>query len=878
MRYYLSLLSLLAGMLFLACQSSDTEPRREAPKTKPQPITVPAGYVVDSIYSPSTHEQGSWVALAEGENGRYYASDQFGRLYSFIMPAIGEHLDPTAVDSIDLNIGHAHGLIWAFNSLYVAVNLDWEREQYSYGSGVYRLTDRSGDGQLDHVELLMQLEGDGEHGPHSFVVSPDGNRLYFIAGNHTLIPEEIASNSRLPNNWDEDNLIPPYLDARGHANDIKAPGGWVASFDPDGTDWELHAAGFRNAFDMGFNKDGELFVFDADMEWDIGMPWYRPIRVCHATSGAEFGWRTGTGKWPAYFPDNLPAVVDLGQGSPTAVVMGKDLAFGAEYSQGLFAVDWSFGTMYYVDLVPEGSSYSGSKSEFLSGAPLPLTDVIATSSGEMVFAVGGRRLQSALYRVRYTGPSTESTTTESEEAQNLRALRHSLEELHTSSSGGIAQAWNQLNHEDRHIRYAARIALEHRSPSQWVSRFRNARDAQTVIEGALALARSDDDGYKDVVLRKLLAVNTAKLTAMQKIGIARAMQLSLLRLGDPDPSLKADLTDQLLSMFPSDDPAINRAISPILIHLEVPQATAMCVALMKSHTEKGTSTDGLISSEVTARSARYGPAIEDVIKYTPPSEAIYYAMLLSHVSEGWTPELREDYFQWYFDVMGAKGGLSFKAFMENARQKALTHVPETDRERFDELSGVYNPGADLADLPQPVGPGGTYNQGQLNKLLRENLNEDYRGEFANAKRTYEAALCAACHRMHGEGGIIGPDLTQINTRFNRWEILGAIISPHDEISDQYAFTLFEKEDGSKVAGRIASEDDDKVVIMPNPYTSTYKVEIAKADIVERGLSPVSPMPPGLLNRLNKDEILDLIAYLVSGGDDDHEYFTGNSSD
>ena len=54
--------------------------------------------------------------------------------------------------------------------------------------------------------------------------------------------------------------------------------------------------GFRNAYDIAFNPDGELFTFDSDMEWDWGMPWYRPIRINHCTSAAEFGWRSGTGK------------------------------------------------------------------------------------------------------------------------------------------------------------------------------------------------------------------------------------------------------------------------------------------------------------------------------------------------------------------------------------------------------------------------------------------------------------------------------------------------------------------------------------------------------------------------------------------------------
>ena len=81
----------------------------------------------------------------------------------------------------------------------------------------------------------------------------------------------------------------------------------------------MFVGGFRNAYDLAFNRDGELFTFDSDMEWDIGLPWYRPTRVNHLIPGAEFGWRSGWSTWPDYFVDSLPATIDIGRGSPTGV-------------------------------------------------------------------------------------------------------------------------------------------------------------------------------------------------------------------------------------------------------------------------------------------------------------------------------------------------------------------------------------------------------------------------------------------------------------------------------------------------------------------------------------------------------------------------------
>src|SRR5262245_47901469 len=144
------------------------------------------------------------------------------------------------------------------------------------------------------------------------------------------------------------------------------------------------------------------------MEWDVNTPWYRPTRVCLAASGSEFGWRNGAGKWPAYYPDSLPAIVDIGPGSPTGVTFGYGAKFPAKYQDAFFICDWSYGKLYAVHLTPEASAYTGTFEEFVAGTPLPLTDVVVNpEDGAMYFTIGGRNTQSGLYRVTYTG--SEST-------------------------------------------------------------------------------------------------------------------------------------------------------------------------------------------------------------------------------------------------------------------------------------------------------------------------------------------------------------------------------------------------------------------------------------------------------------------------------------
>ena len=112
--------------------------------------------------------------------------------------------------------------------------------------------------------------------------------------------------------YEGDLIQPRYEDASGHAVGVKAPGGTILRTDSSGGAIELVAGGLQNPYDLAFNRDGDLFTADSDMEWDTGMPWYRPTRVNHVVPGAEFGWRSGWAKFPEYFYDNLPPVVETG--------------------------------------------------------------------------------------------------------------------------------------------------------------------------------------------------------------------------------------------------------------------------------------------------------------------------------------------------------------------------------------------------------------------------------------------------------------------------------------------------------------------------------------------------------------------------------------
>ena len=265
--------------------------------------------------------------------------------------------------------------------------------------------------------------------------------------------------------------LPPAAawDASGHARGILAPGGWIYKTDPDGKTWELISIGYRNQYDIAFNRDGELFTYDSDMEWDMNTPWYRPTRVCHAVDGSEFGWRSGTGNWPDYYPDNLPPVVNVGPGSPTGIAFGYGAKFPAKYQDALFLCDWSYGKLYAVHLKPDGGTYKGELEEFVTGTPLPLTDIVVNpKDGAMYFTIGGRKTTSGLYRVTYVGKeSTAPSQGATFDSAERDAAPHKLEAFYGKKGPeGIDVAWPHLGDKDRFIRCAARTVLEYQGPGR----------------------------------------------------------------------------------------------------------------------------------------------------------------------------------------------------------------------------------------------------------------------------------------------------------------------------------------------------------------------------------------------------------------------------
>ncbi|MEZ6107132.1 MAG: c-type cytochrome [Pirellulaceae bacterium] len=793
--------------------------------TPVEKIRLADGFKIERIYNVPGTEQGSWVSLTTDERNRLIASDQYGKLYRITPPPIGSGESAT-VELINVDLGMCQGLLCAFDSLYAVVN-----GNAGQGAGLYRLRDTNGDDQYDEVTLLRSIEGGGEHGPHAVILSPDGQGLFVCGGNHTKIPN--PERSRVPRNWDEDQLLPSMPDAGGHAVGIRAPGGWICKTDPDGKSWELYASGFRNEYDIAFSLEGELFTYDADMEWDVGAPWYRPTRVNHVTSGAEFGWRTGTAKWPAFYPDSLGSIVDIGPGSPTGIVFGTGAKFPEAYQRALFIADWSYGIIYSVHMEPDGATYRATAERFCSAPALQVTDlVVGPQDGALYFAIGGRRTQSGLYRVTYVGDESTAPV-EPLALTELQRVRRRLETLHGNNDpSAVATAWGYLGHEDRTLRFTARVALEHQPVDAWRDKLSGATNPRTAIAATIALARCGTPDDQALAIETLNKVDVSSLSESDQLDLMRAYGVVAIRLGGVTEALRDGVIATFDGMYPASDATRNRELCRLLVAVDAP---------------------GVASRTL------------DLLQVAPTQEEqIHYAYCLRVLGGGSNQAEREAYFAWFNRAAALRGGHSFGGFLANIRKEAIDRLSPPDREALrDVIEALPQPVDALAELrARPV-----VQDWEVGDLFSVDESVYENRDIENGRRVFATAQCFKCHRFEGEGGLVGPDLTASGRRFNQQNLLEALVEPSKVVSDQYQATLFVMDDGQQIAGRVINLNGDNFMVQQDMMNPGDLTSINSKFIEEMTPSAVSMMPDGLLDTFSRDEIHDLIAFLRSASSD-----------
>ncbi len=822
--------------------------------------TLP-GFKVEMLLKADPKINGSWISMAKDPKGRLLLGGQRGQAVTRVTIKDGQVAQQ---EDMKLPVSETMGMLFAFDSLYV--NGFGKNKEGTGVFGLFRLRSTKNDDNYDSVEFLREWEhGAGEHGAHAIVLGPD-KKLYIVCGNFTGVPEDRLATSP-HRNYQDDLVLPRAEDGNGFGAGKKPPGGYVVRLDENGQNLELFASGQRNTYDIAFNSDGELFGFDSDMEWDWGTPWYRPIRVFHAISGGDTGFREGAGKWPEYYFDSLPATVNIGLGCPTGVVFGSGAKFPAKYQKAFYILDWTYGRLIAAHMEPNGSSYKATWENFLAPkslheiagkTPLNLTDVLIGEDGAMYFTVGGRNTQAILYRVSYEGSeSTAAVDLHDAAGSEARALRHQLETFQGKPNAkAVDAAWPQLGHADRFIRYAARIAIETQPVDQWRSRAVTERNPEAALTGLLALARLGGSEAQADVLNSLAKFPMASLDETQQLEKLRVIEVSISRQGKPSAELAKPIIAELDPIFPAKSEHLNRELFQILLALDAPDAVAKTVKrLAAAKTQE---------------------------------EQIEYVMHLRTIKTGWTEALRREYFSWWtkdrsniqhpafvtqwFDDAGRAyaDGSSFPRFLGNFHGDAKATLNAEEQKSLASVLGAYAPPGPKP-VKKPAKPRAVVKEWKMADL-EPAMDQVSKGRnFQHGKAMFEAAQCLACHRFGNEGGAAGPDMTAVASRFKRHDILESIIEPSKVISDQYKNTTLRLKNGDVFEGRVMEESDDKIVLQPNPL-APEKVTVKKADLKSRALSNLSPMPEGLVNTFTKNEILDLMAYVESAGRQDHPAF------
>lgn len=789
--------------------------------TDPSSFLIAPGFQIELIHS-ATKDEGSWVSMAFDPRGRIIIGREDRGLLRMTLAADGRSI--TNVETVNDTLLECRGLQFAYDDLYANANNT---------KGLYRLRDTDGDDKFDEAKLLRQFEGGVGHGRNDLTLGPDG-MLYLIHGDSVDLPRDASCVD-----WTS-----PF---REHRRGEKSSEGHVLRADRDGRDWQLLTAGLRNPYGIAFNSDGEMFTYDADAEFDMGSPWYRPTQVKHLVPGGDFGWRGVTGRWPPYYPDhpdNAQPTAHIGKGSPTSVKFGYASRFPSPYRDALFILDWAYGRIIAVHLTPRGASYTGRPENFLKGRPLNVTDLDFGPDAAMYFVTGGRKTQAGLYRVRFVGsemPPATLTTQQRERqkhSEEARSIRRELEALLVSNGQGASKldfAWPHLGSPDPSIRYAARIVLEHQPLTAWQDRALGEKRLEAGLTALLALARSNDASLRARIVQRLNEIPLAALTSSQKVTVLYTYQLCLEGEDKLLSTILQEAVQRLDAIFPNDSREVNRYLSLLLAQQESPSVVAKSIPLLAESTDQ--------------------------------AEQLHYLFAIRKVRSGWTPDFRVAYIEGFHRSASYLGGEGLPGFLKQIRNDFLAAMSNPEKERFGSLiEQTLKLSTETETLPQRA----FVRQWQLSDLEEISSASKGKRDLENGRNLFAAAMCSRCHRVGTHGQLAGPDLTGVSRRFARRDILQSIIAPSLVVAENYHNDRIQSVDGRVLTGRITQSGDFRspaLRIVTDPLHPDQFTEIAKRDIESHTKIPTSPMPAGLLDTLTKDEIADLLAFIESGGND-----------
>ena len=144
--------------------------------------------------------------------------------------------------------------------------------------------------------------------------------------------------------------------------------------------------------------------------------------------------------------------------------------------------------------------------------------------------------------------------------------------------------------------------------------------------------------------------------------------------------------------------------------------------------------------------------------------------------------------------------------------------------------------------------------------------------FEIGQQVFKVANCIACHRLNDEGYQFGPDLAKLDPQKKPEDLLRSIVEPSHTIEEKYQTNVFELDSGKVVTGMVLKEDKQTVEVIEDPLAKARPRVLQVDEIELREKGEKSMMPEGLLDKLGREEIIDLLAYIYAGGDKKNKIF------
>ncbi len=796
---------------------------------KGAPFRVPEGFTVTRFADDAlTHD--TW-AMTIDANGRVAVSGP-----DYVKILLDSDNDGMA-DKAHLLPGVArnpHGLLFVGNNLLSV-----------QPHGIFWHRDRDRDGLPESPpELFYKLPGGGgEHGPHGIRQGPDG-WFYVACGNNTKVSRSNVTTETSP---------------------IREPSqGTVLRISPDGKQSEVIAHGFRNHYDLAFNKHGHLFTFDSDGERDHQLPWYSYCRVFHVRVGGHHGWllpgHQRSFNRPPYFFDSVDRLVEIDRGSPTGVEVYRHTQFPQKYRDGLFFACWTFGRVYFTPLVREQDSYKRVEPETflettdnLGFAPSDLA--VHPPSGDLFVAVGGRGTRGSIYRVSYPDgrnaakslPLYETPDDWSVHAQAIKATPT------LSPAEALARFKSDPGPESRltAIRHLM-LALGDISTSEAKRRI----DAGYTANNPGGLDPKLRREVIDVVPLALAPVppqhedlnrEAARLLAMLHMDDRGAIRM-LAESIEPTshPTHDAHILFCLAQMpGPRKEESRSKIAAAFLqIDRKIAQRklltdrnwTINLLDALKAHLEL----DPQLGEAMREDAAFGHPAHAYLLKLLPENIQAAGALAMVEKQKGWNPEalsLVKQYLPPEVLLPLYRAQWEAPALRPVLTGFLTRHGNENDKKLVEKFYRPPAAGIDLAPF---------------NKRLEKvdwPQGDPRRGEAAYARFT-----CTACHSGNTR---LGPDLKNIAKRFNREDLFRHINEPNLAVSDLYKAVQITTRHGTYVGVPIYSSQAQTILETGAGET----IRFSHRDIISQRQPNQSPMPPGLLLPASARDLADLYAFL-----------------